>query len=156
AICALTGAALLALAGCGDSATAHTTWRAARPAAAHGRSGTGQINNIPGRPGSKRSPSAPSTPDGPHASPSPSPSTPSLTLESLTLGQLRTGSNDVALTFDDGPGPYTPQILAVLRQYHVKATFCLVGVNVQKHHDYVQQIVADGHTLCNHSWNHNI
>jgi peptidoglycan/xylan/chitin deacetylase (PgdA/CDA1 family) len=46
--------------------------------------------------------------------------------------------------------------LAVLRQYHVKATFCLIGVNVQKHHDYVQQIVADGHTLCNHSWKHDI
>lgn len=158
-LCALSGAALLALAGCGDPATPHATWHGARPAAAQGRSGTGPVDNTPGRPGTKASPpgkTAPSAPppSTPPASPSVSPST--ATVENLRLGQLKTGSNDVALTFDDGPSAYTPQILAVLRQYHVKATFCLIGVNVQKHHDYVQQIVADGHTLCNHSWKHDL
>lgn len=38
---------------------------------------------------------------------------------------------DVALTFDDGPGPYTPQVLAVLRRYHAPATFFVVGVQVR-------------------------
>jgi peptidoglycan/xylan/chitin deacetylase (PgdA/CDA1 family) len=160
ALCALSGAALLALAGCGDSATPGATWHAARPAAAQGRSGTNPVDNTPGRPGSKHSPPAPSTspsaPSTPPASPSTSPSVAGPAVENLRLGQLKTGSNAVALTFDDGPGPYTPQILALLRQYHVKATFCLIGVNVQKYHDYVQQIVADGHTLCNHSWKHDI
>ncbi|MGC4803983.1 polysaccharide deacetylase family protein [Micromonospora sp. DT233] len=68
-----------------------------------------------------------------------------------------TGSAEVALTFDDGPDPqYTPQVLALLRQYGVKATFCVVGENARDHPDLVQAIVADGHTLCNHSWQHDV
>lgn len=68
-----------------------------------------------------------------------------------------TGSTNVALTFDDGPDPvYTPQILAVLRRSQVKATFCLVGTNVEEYPELVRAIVADGHTLCNHSWSHDM
>ncbi|MFG1653702.1 polysaccharide deacetylase family protein [Micromonospora sp. NPDC049275] len=68
-----------------------------------------------------------------------------------------TGSGRVALTFDDGPDPrYTPQVLAALREYDVKATFCVVGENAQDHPDLIQAIVADGHTLCNHSWHHDV
>src|SRR5690349_24192048 len=55
-LCALSGVALLALAGCGDAATARATWHGARPAAAQGRSGTGPVDNTPGRPGTKASP----------------------------------------------------------------------------------------------------
>jgi peptidoglycan/xylan/chitin deacetylase (PgdA/CDA1 family) len=63
----------------------------------------------------------------------------------------------VALTFDDGPDPVqTPKILAMLAKYQVKATFCLVGEQVEKHPEVVQQIVAAGHTLCNHTWNHSL
>jgi peptidoglycan/xylan/chitin deacetylase (PgdA/CDA1 family) len=66
-----------------------------------------------------------------------------------------TGSTSVALTFDDGPDPVnTPKILEVLRANGVKATFCLVGFRVRDHPELVRQIVADGHTLCNHSWQH--
>ena len=61
------------------------------------------------------------------------------------------------MTFDDGPDPrYTPQVLALLREYDVKATFCVVGENAQDHPDLIQAIVADGHTLCNHSWHHDV
>lgn len=68
-----------------------------------------------------------------------------------------TGSREVALTFDDGPDPsYTPQTLALLRQYQVRATFCLVGTNVEQYPDLVRAIAADGHTLCNHSWSHDL
>jgi peptidoglycan/xylan/chitin deacetylase (PgdA/CDA1 family) len=68
-----------------------------------------------------------------------------------------TGSPQVALTFDDGPDPrYTPQVLAMLRAYHVKATFCLIGGNVAQHPELVRQIVAEGHTLCNHTWSHDV
>ncbi|SCF36290.1 polysaccharide deacetylase family protein [Micromonospora mirobrigensis] len=71
--------------------------------------------------------------------------------------RISTGSPQVALTFDDGPDPqWTPQVLELLRAYHVRATFCLVGQNAQDHPDLVQQIVADGHTLCNHSWSHDL
>ena len=66
-----------------------------------------------------------------------------------------TGSTAVALTFDDGPDPVnTPLILDVLRQCGVKATFCLVGYKVAMYPDVVRRIVADGHTLCDHTWEH--
>ncbi len=71
--------------------------------------------------------------------------------------QMTTGTGQVTLTFDDGPDPYyTPQTLAALRAYRVTATFCLVGENAQAHPDLVRAIVADGHSLCNHSWNHDV
>jgi peptidoglycan/xylan/chitin deacetylase (PgdA/CDA1 family) len=66
-----------------------------------------------------------------------------------------TGTYEVALTFDDGPDPrYTPDVLALLRQYRIKATFCVIGVNVIEFPHLVRAIAADGHTLCNHSWLH--
>ncbi|AGL20682.1 polysaccharide deacetylase family protein [Actinoplanes sp. N902-109] len=68
-----------------------------------------------------------------------------------------TGTDTVALTFDDGPDPaQTPKILALLDKYDVKATFCLVGEQVKKHPEIVRDIVAAGHTLCNHTWNHSL
>ena len=63
--------------------------------------------------------------------------------------------NWVALTFDDGPDPtYTPQVLAILRQYQIRATFCLVGREVRAYPDLVREIVADGHRLCDHTMTH--
>ncbi|MCX4469782.1 Peptidoglycan-N-acetylglucosamine deacetylase [Micromonospora sp. MW-13] len=83
---------------------------------------------------------------------------PSKTADDGLFGaRVDTGSAEVALTFDDGPDPqYTPQVLALLRAYGVKATFCVVGENAQNHPDLIQAIVADGHTLCNHSWQHDV
>jgi peptidoglycan-N-acetylglucosamine deacetylase len=70
---------------------------------------------------------------------------------------MLTGTKGVALTFDDGPDPAeTPKLLKLLARYHVKATFCLVGRNVQRHPEMVRQIVAAGHTLCNHTWDHSL
>jgi peptidoglycan/xylan/chitin deacetylase (PgdA/CDA1 family) len=69
--------------------------------------------------------------------------------------QSVTGNTTVALTFDDGPDPdTTPRLLALLRQYHVKATFCLIGYRARDYPDLVRQIAADGHSFCNHSWQH--
>ncbi|MEV0807026.1 polysaccharide deacetylase family protein [Micromonospora sp. NPDC050200] len=71
--------------------------------------------------------------------------------------RVSTGSPEVALTFDDGPDPqYTPQVLELLRTFHVRATFCVVGENAQSYPDLIRAIVADGHTLCNHSWQHDV
>jgi peptidoglycan-N-acetylglucosamine deacetylase len=68
-----------------------------------------------------------------------------------------TGTYEVALTFDDGPDPqWTPQVLRLLRQYQIKATFCLLGVNVAEFPGLVRQIAEEGHTLCNHSWEHDL
>jgi len=66
-----------------------------------------------------------------------------------------TGEGKVAyLTFDDGPGPATGQILDILATRGVLATFCVVGQKVAENSEMTRRIVADGHTLCNHSWDH--
>ena len=61
----------------------------------------------------------------------------------------------VYLTFDDGPIPEsTPFLLETLRHYGVKATFFVVGENVQKHPDLFRQIIDDGHQVGNHTFHH--
>ena len=61
----------------------------------------------------------------------------------------------VSLTFDDGPHPvYTPKILKALRDYGVKAVFFVNGNKVKQHPEILKQIVAEGHTLGNHTWDH--
>jgi peptidoglycan/xylan/chitin deacetylase (PgdA/CDA1 family) len=68
-----------------------------------------------------------------------------------------TGTSEVALTFDDGPDPqWTPQVLQLLKQYKVKATFCLIGANAEQFPHLVRAIAADGHSLCNHTWLHDL
>lgn len=165
-VAALVGLALvgLALAGCSaahaSTQPANSAWHPAHDTA-YGAAGapSASASHRAGATGGgspTRSPSnGPSTPGSPSpsASGSASPS-PVLQGKGLQLAMDKTADGSVALTFDDGPSEYTPQILAVLKQYNVKATFCLVGVNVKDHHDLVQQIVAAGHTLCNHSWKH--
>jgi peptidoglycan/xylan/chitin deacetylase (PgdA/CDA1 family) len=61
----------------------------------------------------------------------------------------------VALTFDDGPNPpWTNQILDVLAQYDVKATFFVVGANADATPDVVRTEVQEGHLVGNHSYEH--
>ena len=61
----------------------------------------------------------------------------------------------IALTFDDGPHPkVTEQILAVLLQYNIKATFFVLGQNVEKYPQIVSQVAEQGHEIANHSWSH--
>jgi peptidoglycan/xylan/chitin deacetylase (PgdA/CDA1 family) len=61
----------------------------------------------------------------------------------------------IALTFDDGPHPcYTPQVLAILQKYGVKATFFCVGQSVAAYPDIVKEAYAAGHVIANHSWSH--
>jgi peptidoglycan/xylan/chitin deacetylase (PgdA/CDA1 family) len=61
----------------------------------------------------------------------------------------------VALTFDDGPDPKnTMDLLDLLKEQAVKATFCVVGSRARDHPEVVRRIAAEGHTLCNHSWQH--
>ncbi|MEJ0097761.1 MAG: glycosyltransferase [Bauldia sp.] len=62
---------------------------------------------------------------------------------------------EVALTFDDGPDPsYTDDVLDILDQYDVKATFFVVGRNVLRHPELLQRIVADGNDIGNHTFFH--
>ncbi len=61
----------------------------------------------------------------------------------------------VYLTFDDGPDPRTtPYLLEVLEEANVKATFFLIGSQVARHPELVEQIARHGHELGNHSYNH--
>ncbi|HEY9606036.1 MAG TPA: polysaccharide deacetylase family protein [Allocoleopsis sp.] len=61
----------------------------------------------------------------------------------------------IALTFDDGPWPkMTSEVLDTLKQQNVKATFFVVGKQVQRYPQLVKQAVAEGHAIGNHSWNH--
>ncbi|MFD7611715.1 polysaccharide deacetylase family protein [Streptomyces sp. NPDC059828] len=65
------------------------------------------------------------------------------------------GDKGVNITIDDGPDPtWTPQVLAVLKDNGVKATFCMVGTQAKAHPDLVKAVVADGHLLCDHSVSH--
>jgi peptidoglycan/xylan/chitin deacetylase (PgdA/CDA1 family) len=61
---------------------------------------------------------------------------------------------EVALTFDDGPGPYTSQILRILVREHVPATFFEVGIEEQYFHAATSQIVARGYPIGDHTETH--
>jgi peptidoglycan/xylan/chitin deacetylase (PgdA/CDA1 family) len=102
----------------------------------------------PTRPAGSAAPTASPDPGAPDASASRRGTGPGFSVR-------RSGSDAVALSFDDGPDPVqTPRMLDLLDKYDVKATFCLVGVQARAHPDLVRRIVADGHALCNHSWDH--
>lgn len=61
----------------------------------------------------------------------------------------------IYLTFDDGPIPeVTPWVLSVLEKYQIKATFFCIGDNVKKHPEIYQAIIAQGHAVGNHTFNH--
>lgn len=61
----------------------------------------------------------------------------------------------IALTFDDGPWPiYTEQVLEILKEHDIKATFFLIGQHLKRHPEIAQKVVESGHALGNHTWNH--
>lgn len=65
------------------------------------------------------------------------------------------GARGVNITIDDGPDPvWTPQVLQLLKDNGVKATFCMVGTQAQMYPDLVKAVVAAGHRLCNHTVSH--
>ncbi len=65
------------------------------------------------------------------------------------------GEGGVALTFDDGPSPSsTPIVLDLLARHNLQATFFVVGEKAAKYPELIENIIAGGHTIGNHSWNH--
>lgn len=61
----------------------------------------------------------------------------------------------IYLTFDDGPIPeVTPWVLDELKKYNAKATFFCIGENVQKHPEIFRRMLAEGHSVGNHTFNH--
>ncbi len=68
---------------------------------------------------------------------------------------VQQNSDKIWLTFDDGPTPeVTPFILSVLKEENIKATFFLVGEQIEKYPTLFQSIIADGHIVANHSYSH--
>ncbi|MGA2261490.1 MAG: polysaccharide deacetylase family protein [Acidobacteriota bacterium] len=69
--------------------------------------------------------------------------------------RITTQEKVIALTFDDGPNEsYTSQILEILRDNGVRATFFLIGKNVEFFPDAAREIVKEGHAVGNHSYSH--
>lgn len=75
--------------------------------------------------------------------------------KSRVVKSIPTTHKVIALTVDDGPHyQTTPELLAVLREKQVKATFFVLGANAEAHPDIVRQTVADGHEIASHAYSH--
>jgi peptidoglycan/xylan/chitin deacetylase (PgdA/CDA1 family) len=64
------------------------------------------------------------------------------------------GTHTIALTFDDGPNRYTPEVLAALKAQNVKATFFIVGKMARAYPEILREVAAEGNLLGNHSSTH--
>lgn len=60
----------------------------------------------------------------------------------------------IAITFDDGPGPYTERLLDGLLERNVKATFFLIGESAEQYPDVVKRMHEEGHLIGNHTYSH--
>ncbi len=82
-------------------------------------------------------------------------SIPTLQLFSPAILRGPTKDRRIALTFDDGPAEhFTAQVLDILRERNVKATFFVCGEHVERYPEMVRRIHAEGHTLGNHTYSH--
>ena len=71
------------------------------------------------------------------------------------IWDMDTDEKIIYLTFDDGPhAEATPFVLETLLKYNAEATFFCIGKNVEEHPDLYQRIIAEGHTVGNHTQNH--
>lgn len=71
------------------------------------------------------------------------------------ITRIPSASRRLYLTFDDGPHPdITLQVLECLEKYGARATFFLLGKNVEKHPQIVQRIKTEGHSIGNHTYSH--
>jgi peptidoglycan/xylan/chitin deacetylase (PgdA/CDA1 family) len=121
------------------------------------------VTYIPALPPTSPPVPTPTTQRTPVASPSPTAPLPASLQQDIAFLQAQnlffyhgnTSLPEVALTFDDGPTPYyTPQVLNILQEYGVKATFFCIGRQVANYPDLVRQEYAAGHIVGNHSWSH--
>jgi peptidoglycan/xylan/chitin deacetylase (PgdA/CDA1 family) len=73
----------------------------------------------------------------------------------LTWAKYSSSDKVIYLTFDDGPIPeVTPRVLEILKSKNAKATFFCVGENIKKNPNVFKQLVDEGHTYGNHTFNH--
>lgn len=74
--------------------------------------------------------------------------------KSYCADSVSDSKKQIALTFDDGPGKHTQQLLDGLRERGVKASFFLMGSKVEKRPEVVRQMHDDGHLIGCHTWSH--
>lgn len=71
------------------------------------------------------------------------------------VNRVKTDEKIVALTYDDGPNPpYTNRLLEVLEKFGAKATFFVIGQQIERYPEIAQALQAQGHELGNHSYSH--
>lgn len=71
------------------------------------------------------------------------------------IWRMPSQEKDLYLTFDDGPVPGpTEFVLGTLEKFNAKATFFCIGENIKKHPDVFRKVVAAGHAIGNHTFNH--
>ncbi|MEU6723148.1 polysaccharide deacetylase family protein [Nonomuraea wenchangensis] len=90
------------------------------------------------------------TPGGPFAAPPRSPAATSSHAGTVDCAATKC----VALTFDDGPGPHTAELLDILKRENARATFFVVGANAAAQPDLLRRMSDEGHLVGNHSWSH--
>ena len=74
---------------------------------------------------------------------------------SFIIQRFGTAPKKLVLTFDDGPDPtWTPQILDILKEKHVHATFFMIGENAGAHPDLVEREYEEGHDVGDHTFTH--
>ena len=127
------------LAGCGDTRAAASHPGRGTVAAA----GPGTASRPAPSPSDRR-PSAPPT----SARPRPLP------VATQPQFYVHAGPKAVALTLDDGPSRFTPQILEILRDHRITATFCMIGQQIAANASIVGEVAAAGHHITNHTWDH--
>ncbi|MFC5833693.1 polysaccharide deacetylase family protein [Nonomuraea insulae] len=88
--------------------------------------------------------------DTPHFPPTTSPDAVSSRAGSVNCAEAKC----VALTFDDGPGPHTGELLDMLKKERARATFFTVGSNAAARPDLLRRMSLEGHLVGNHSWAH--
>ncbi|MBC7694580.1 MAG: polysaccharide deacetylase family protein [Burkholderiales bacterium] len=72
----------------------------------------------------------------------------------ISINRINTNDKKVVLTFDDGPHANTIKVLEVLKKHRVKAVFFIIGKNIVDNERILQQVVAEGHQIGNHSFSH--
>jgi len=66
-----------------------------------------------------------------------------------------TSKSEVSITFDDGPHPdFTPKVLDLLKENNAKGTFFCIGKHIESHPELFKRIITEGHTIGNHTFNH--
>ncbi|HXZ62319.1 MAG TPA: polysaccharide deacetylase family protein [Acidimicrobiales bacterium] len=79
---------------------------------------------------------------------------PAFTTYEAPGGAATAGQRVIALTFDDGPGPYTPAVLSVLEDYRVPSTFFEIGEHVAAYPEYTRMVAQAGYPVEDHTWSH--